>query len=122
MGMNARRAICLLSQMYLPSFDNEDKEALSFAISMLSDCEPKVLTLKELKEIGDDKPIYLETTLGEVYLKPAIYQPDCSDDEYACVVSAWCKSGFYAWDNYNADWRCWSNKPSDEQMEATPWQ
>lgn len=25
-------------------------------------------------------------------------------------------------DGYGIDWRCWTSRPTDEQMEATPWQ
>lgn len=36
--MTCERAIILLSQMYLPHFDEEEKEALSLAIEVLSSC------------------------------------------------------------------------------------
>lgn len=35
-----KRAIILLSQMYLPAFDEEEKEALTLAINTLSDRNP----------------------------------------------------------------------------------
>lgn len=38
--MTNQRAICLLSQMYLPCFDDEEKDALSLAINTLSVQEP----------------------------------------------------------------------------------
>lgn len=36
--MTCERAIILLSQMYLPHFDEEEKEALDMAINVLSSC------------------------------------------------------------------------------------
>ena len=38
--MTNQRAICLLSQMYLPCFDDEEKDALSLAINTLSNMTP----------------------------------------------------------------------------------
>ena len=32
------RAVCLLSQMYLPHFDDEEKEALTMAINSIQEC------------------------------------------------------------------------------------
>lgn len=99
-------------------------EEIEEAIKLLKAQESRVLTLEELKTIGDKDAVYLETivmNLGEPNVKPAIYQPDNSDDEYVCVVSTWCKSGFYGPHNYLKTWRCWSAKPTDAQREAVPW-
>lgn len=99
--------------------------AIDDALILLSEQEPRVLTLEELKTIGDKDAVYLETivmNLGEPNVKPAIYQPDNSDDEYVCIVSTWCKSGFYGPHNYLKTWRCWSAKPTDEQRGAVPWE
>ncbi len=41
MDLTAKRAIVLLSQMYLPQFDDEEKEALSMAIYALEKQIPK---------------------------------------------------------------------------------
>ena len=35
MGLTIQKAICLLCQMYLPWFDDEEKEALTMAIDAL---------------------------------------------------------------------------------------
>ena len=99
-------------------------QLIANAISLLKEQEPRVLTLEELKTIGDKDAVYLETivmNLGEPNVKPAIYQPDNSDDEYVCVVSTWFKSGFYSPHNYLKSWRCWSSRPTDEQREAVKW-
>lgn len=41
MDLTVKRAIVLLSQMYLPQFDDEEKEALSMAIYTLEKQIPK---------------------------------------------------------------------------------
>ena len=83
---------------------------------------PRVMTLDEIREAGDDNAIFIEYKLGsEIKLRPAIFQPENSDDEYMCVVSAWCASGFYSCKTYNIDWRCWTGRPTEEQREGQDW-
>jgi hypothetical protein len=47
MDLNVERAIVLLSQMYLPQFDDEEKEALSTAIYTLEKRIPKKVKVEE---------------------------------------------------------------------------
>lgn len=83
---------------------------------------PRVMKMADIWEAGEDKPLFIEYKLpNETKLKPAIFQPENSDDEYMCVVSAWCGSGFYSSKSYNMDWRCWTARPTDEQREAAKW-
>ena len=93
------------------------------ALELLKEHEPRVLTLEEIWEYGDDKHLFIEYVLPtETVLKPAIFQPDNSEDGYMCVVSAWRASGFYGLEGYGKDWRCWTARPTDEQREAAAWQ
>ena len=32
-----------------------------------------------------------------------------------------CECGWLGLGAYNKTWRCWTSRPTDEQMEATPW-
>ena len=91
------------------------------ALTLLKEQEPKILTLEEVKKLSDHDVAYIETTISS-FVNPAIYQPENGNDDYACVVSTWLKSGFYAWNTYGKDWRLWTHKPTQEQMEAAPWQ
>ncbi len=125
--MTNQRAIILLSQMYLPAFDEEEKDAITKAIEALTAQEPRVLTLDEVEMLGDDGIIYLECRYivdGRTEVKPAIFQPDNSspeEDGYYCVVSSWEKSGFYHKDGYNCEWRCWTSQPDEKARVETPW-
>ena len=97
------------------------------ALELLKAQQPRVMTLEEIWDRGDDEPLFLEYTLPtKSVLRPAIFQPDNSDegggDGYMCVVSAWCASGFYNRKEYGKTWRCWTARPTDEQREATPWE
>lgn len=86
----------------------------------MKDNEPRVMTLEDIETVGDSEPVYIETKISEK-VNPAIFQPECSDGEYACVISSWSKSGFYSFESYYQDWRCWTSRPTDKQREATPW-
>lgn len=94
-------------------------------IALLKAQQPRLMTLEEILDRGDDEPPFLEYNLSTIsVLKPAIFQPDNSDeggDGYMRVVSACCASGFYNRKEYGKVWRCWTSRPTDEQMEATPW-
>ena len=49
-GMTNQRAIVLLSQMYIPAFDEEEKDAITKAIEALTAQEPRLLTLDEIHD------------------------------------------------------------------------
>lgn len=114
-----------LQPVICPYFQESDCiiELCCDALELLKQREPRVLTLEEIWEYGDDKPLFIEYVLPtETVMKPAIFQPDNSEkDVYMCVVSAWRASGFYSLERYGKDWRCWTARPTDEQREATPW-
>ena len=37
------------------------------------------------------------------------------------AVKRCCKTCKWRSDEYGKTWRCWTSRPTDEQMEATPW-
>lgn len=106
-------------------------DALELLERLREPLEPRVMTLEEIWEYGDNEPIFLEYVLPtktfptNTVLKAAIFQPDSSDDGngdgYMCVVSAWCASGFYNRKEYGKTWRCWTARPTDEQRKAVKW-
>lgn len=106
--MTNQRAIILLSQMYLPNFDDEEKDALTKAIEALTEQEPRVLTLEEFKayRLGvspkERLPLWTE------------WKKDKRKNRYT-------RFGVDT-DAYGTEWRCWSAKPTDEQREAVKWE
>ena len=93
------------------------------ALELLKERQPRVMTLDEIREAGDDNALFIEYMLPtEIKLRPAIFQPENSDAEYMCVVSAWLTSGFYSCKTYGKNWRCWTARPTDEQREAVKWE
>jgi len=75
---------------------------------------PRVMTLEEVS--ASENPFYFET--GAVH-------------EWAigCCISGdvmfltWRNGSFGSFriDKYNKTWRCWTQRPTEEQREATPW-
>ena len=47
--MTDNRAVCLLSQMYLPHFDDEEKEALTMAINSIQECTRQKAEIERLQ-------------------------------------------------------------------------
>lgn len=122
--MTNQRAIILLSQMYLPNFDNEEKDALTKAIEALTEQEPRVLTIEEVKAYPTDKALWFEGWM----IAPVL--PDCrveqqNEDKLGVEVVDRLYDFPLWYDSYNVDfkygWRCWSSKPTEEQREAVPW-
>ena len=119
--MTNQRAIILLSQMYLPNFDDEEKDALTKAIEALTAQEPRVLTLEELRSLdGTDHFVWLEDNgeyeLYDCYAEVTTYQNNVELNTFGREVE-------FEPDNeeYGKTWRCWSARPTEEQRKAVKW-
>lgn len=127
--MTNQRAIILLSQMYLPAFDEEEKDAITKAIEALTAQEPKVMTWREV--IGaalECKPVFIEVKDGE--------DKERGDDRWAMVtqykdsitngmiraMSSYITSEILFAECYGRTWRCWTGRPTDEHREKEPWE
>lgn len=79
--MTYERAIILLSQMYLPCFDEEEKEALDLAINTLSDKTTKPYITcpkcgKRYRRQIEEQSYDAENNLNEYYC----YCPYCGEE------------------------------------------
>lgn len=90
------------------------------ALELLEAQEAQVMTLEEAQKA---EYVYLETRKwvdGDYHGTAKHKDTEFSDcltefvDGYGCVLS--CDNAMYG-DN----WRCWTNQPTPEQAEATPW-
>ena len=109
--MTNQRAIILLSCMYLPFFDDEEKGALTKAIETLSNLEPRIVKPDEIKE-------------GEAYWfsvctnqKPDSYYAICihrEDDAGWPYISFVSQYGTSSWpiEQCGNGWCCWTSKPN----------
>lgn len=126
--MTNQRAIILLSQMYLPYFDDEEKDALTKAIEVLTEQEPRVLTLEEVIKHYSLPPVFVDDlSAQEDYLQdiaPLYFDfPLC--DSWAVHWRGYQSVRKYIDDwktSYGLNWRCWTSRPTDEQREAVQWQ
>ena len=91
------------------------------ALALLKDQEPRVLTLEELRDVGQvwesSAPPYLWLDKNR-----SIYN----------TISFWCawrdiyemihgRHDKYTDENYGSEWRCWTARPTEEQMRDTKW-
>lgn len=126
--MTNQRAIILLSQMYLPNFDDEEKDALTKAIEALTEQEPRVLTLEEVIKHYSLPPVFVDDlSAQEDYLQDIspLYFDFQQCDSLAVHWRGYQSVRKYLDDwkaSYGINWRCWTARPTDEQREATPWE
>ena len=132
--MTNQRAIILLSQMYLPNFDDEEKDALTKAIEALTEQEPRVLTLEVVKAIGtqnfnqmrdeNTRLVWVEEESALNIAKPTYYDLGLEDNEEEPIYLYYVGTDFFDRcdpSTYSKDWRCWSAKPTEEQRESVKW-
>lgn len=83
--------------------------------------EPRVLTLEEVKRLQSlkDGAVWLEMWRGAVF--PALPEILLSNISYFVAIPF---NGYRSWvenEYYNKTWRCWSSRPTKEQMEEAKW-
>lgn len=95
-----------------------DDWAKEMAEDLLKKQEARVMTLDEVKAFDLDH-CYLE----EVRLPGNEYRAVCGNYALTCIT--WpCVASMriqHGDENYGRKWRCWSAKPTNEQMEAVKW-
>ena len=100
------------------------------ALTLLKAQEPRVMTLEEVIALPDESDVWLEefcciTVAATISHNPIIAQflNNVSGETYFYgIKQADYNNGNYMNADYGKEWRCWSSRPTDEQMEATPWQ
>lgn len=118
--MTNQRAVILLSQMYLPAFDEEEKEAITKAIEALTEQEPRVMTFEETDAIAH------RTIETGVYLERRedlnIYAAIAGNTQGLVPNLSWMGKKRNFLDEYGEMWRCWTARPTDKQRRETPWE
>ena len=89
------------------------------ALALLKDQEARVMTLEELCSSPPDY-MYLETYNG--WLECVIQDIGESSASYGTFVYGFDMSFVKSWKSYGKDWRCWTDRPTYEQMKEAPWQ
>ena len=97
-------------------------KAMENALALLKEQEPKLLTLRDL--LDDCKAAYevvwLEMTNGTI--TPHQVYSNGPDSPYAHIMSFGGSTYALRKDEYGKTWRCWSQKPTVDQMDQTAWE
>lgn len=100
-----------------------DGDFLTAVANMLKAQEPRVMTLEEV--------INHNNQTGCVWFEQPTYNAVAAfirqDDEYTEIISPYIlgepiNHGFMINKFYGKAWRCWTSRPTKEQMEAELWQ
>ena len=104
-------------------------DALDMAIEALKAQEPRVMTWQEV--IGaaiECKPLYIEVKdsvdkePGDDRCAMVTQYKDSITNGIIRAMSSYITSEALFKDWYGKTWRCWTSRPTAEQMEATPWE
>ena len=103
---------CWLSDKNLPT-----RPLMEDAFELLKEKQPRLLTLEEVKQA---EVVWCEWGCAEGYVVCMLFDKIDPDGDYRLIES---NGGglYYSSSEYNESWRCWSARPTDEQMKATEW-
>jgi len=102
--------------------NRDDWQRVYDALALLKEQEARVLTLEELRNVGqvweNSAPPYLWLDKNR-----SIYN----------TISFWCawrdiyemihgRHDKYTDENYGSEWRCWTARPTEQQMRDTKWE
>lgn len=90
-------------------------------LDILKKQEPRILTLEEVKNLQSlkDGAVWLEMWRGAVF--PALPEILLSNISYFVAIPF---NSYRSWvedEYYNKTWRCWSSRPTKQQMEEAKW-
>ena len=79
----------------------------------------KPLTLEELRRI-EEQPVWCET---EATRKPCVVKRSLIDKEDAIFYALGSEYPiFFSVEDYGQIWRCWAEKPTEEERKAAEWE
>lgn len=89
-------------------------------IRMLKEQEPRIMTLDEVKNLRSlyDGAVWLEALSGLFPVLPEICMPNIT---FFVAIPFDHYHGYFDNKYYGKTWRCWTARPTHEQMEATKW-
>lgn len=88
------------------------------ALALLKEQEPRVMTYEEIKD-NMGVPVWVEYADNENWNGYGV--PTSDHKAYIMIYGANAYCANYARSN-NVAWRCWTSRPSPEQMRETPWE
>ena len=95
----------------------ESAKVVRDAIELLKEKKPRLLTLKEVKQAN---VVWCEWGCVEGYVVCMLVDKIDPDGDYRLIESNGCGL-YYSSSEYNESWRCWTDRPTEEQRNAVPW-
>ena len=87
---------------------------------LLTAQEPRVMTLEEIRRRPDFAWIE-EREPSKIYIALFDFNAISGLWEYAHIWNKYGEDTMFLFILYNKRWRCWTQRPTDEQREAIPW-
>lgn len=96
--------------------------AMSDALELLKEQEPRVMTLDEVKSMADGGTAYWIEFDGKCY--PAMVvddKPEVTVSFAVVLKNGYSPIGNFKVKEYGNWWRCWNIRPTEEHREAVKW-
>lgn len=81
--------------------------------------EPRVLTLEEVKQLKSEDVVWLEDADTSRVTTGLVVYAGWLCIDFHTAQSVGVATGFYY--NYDSVWRCWNQRPTEEERGAVPW-
>ena len=112
-----RREMCLADKCQ--SAENVAIEAIQDSIAN----EPRVMKQEEVDRLEQNEVVWLEDKgIKEVIPAIVVEHSHRYGQQSVCLMILENPRLWIETFDYKERWRCWTQKPTDEQREATPWQ
>ena len=97
-----------------------DKRLKTDALALLKAQEPRVMTLEEVQSC--ENAMWIELLGGKLSGKG--FYAFVLDRMKNGILEISTRAAYLRYNSkdYNAKWRCWTSRPTDEQMEAVKWE
>ena len=92
--------------------------AFENALALLKEQEPRVMTSSELQP---DDLVWIEVPQSDE-IWPALLRKTDWFDYPTWAMRGYAIGGYYLHSGYGRDWRCWTAKPTPEQMRTVKWE
>ena len=93
-------------------------QLLEDALALLKAQEPKVISWQEAESM---RLCWIETKFPHT-ISPADLMHFFDESPTITVIKIHQNAIDWPLDEYGIKWRCWNNEPTNEQMEAVPWE
>ena len=97
--------------------DSFDRVAIADMVILLKERQPRLLTLEEVKQA---EVVWNEWTSVDGFVECMMFDRVDADGDYRFTEKLGSQIYFEP-SEYNESWRCWSARPTAEQMQETGW-